>query len=93
MNVWEPLPDKLEQKFKKHLNHYTLGNIWSMVLTKVLYKAKCYNAVHNGAICLQNVLVVSFAEKSLFMKRFWQTLPAKKTDFLIFLTHFNEKGC
>ena len=36
MNVWELLPDKLEQKFKKQLNPYILGNILVMVLTRRL---------------------------------------------------------
>ena len=33
MNVWEPLPDKIERKFKKCPNPYTLGNILVMVRT------------------------------------------------------------
>ena len=34
MDVWEPLPDKVEQKFKKHPTPYTLGNILVMVPTR-----------------------------------------------------------
>ena len=34
MSIWGPLPDKIEQKFKKYLNPYTLGNILIMVRTR-----------------------------------------------------------
>ena len=34
MSIWEPVPDKLEQKFKKYLSPYTLWNLWIMVLTR-----------------------------------------------------------
>ena len=33
MIIWGPLPDKIEQKFKKELNPYTLGNILVIVWT------------------------------------------------------------
>ena len=33
MTIWEPLPDKVEQKFKKELNPSTLGNILVIVRT------------------------------------------------------------
>ena len=32
MTIWEPLPDKVEQKFKKELITWTLGNILTMVM-------------------------------------------------------------
>ena len=31
MTIWEPLPNKVERKFKKHLTPYTLGNVLTMV--------------------------------------------------------------
>ena len=41
MSIWEPLPDKVEQKFKKELNPWTLGNILVMVRT-------CQHRRHRG---------------------------------------------
>ena len=39
MTIWEPLPDKLEQKFKKVLITLTLGNILTMVMVPILVSA------------------------------------------------------
>ena len=33
MTIWDPLSDKIEQKFKMHPNPYPLGNILVMVRT------------------------------------------------------------
>ena len=35
MSIWEPLPDKVEQKFKKVLITLTLGNILTMVMVPI----------------------------------------------------------
>ena len=32
MSIWDPLPDKVGQKFKKELNPWTLGKILTMVM-------------------------------------------------------------
>ena len=47
MSIWEPLPDKVEQKFKKELITWTLGNILTMVMVPIPVSAASAGPDHD----------------------------------------------